>query len=184
MRDMLLALVVAGLLAVVLRRPWASLAVVLGALAWPLLAHFAGVEGGLLGQLVTDFSFAKVEQFPTALTAFLHGTFSFERWPRRGFGTLAWGTVVLLGLALFRTSTRRRALWVLAFAAGHIAIYALVFALTPRDFAWHLSTASNRLSVHFLPWVFPALWLALERDQRMKIGDDQAASPDSVTTRT
>lgn len=166
------------------RRPGLALVVLLGTLLWPLILKLGGVEGSFLKALLADFSWSKLARFPAALGAFLSGVFGFERWPLRGAASLSWTTLLLLLFAIRRPATRRTASIFLACALAQLLVYSLVFALTPRDFAWHIRTAVDRLSVHFVPWILPAMWLACAPPQRTKIGDDQAASPDSVTSRT
>ena len=59
---------------------------------------------------------------------------------------------------------RRRELWLLwVIPAAQLAVYLLIFQLTPLPLEWHLETALPRLLFHISPIVFlAASWLILE----------------------
>ena len=77
-------------------------------------------------------------------------------------GWMWWGC----GLALLTLWPwlRRRELWLLwLFPAAQLAVYLLIFQLTPLPLEWHLDTAMSRLLFHIGPNAFlAAVWLILE----------------------
>lgn len=102
--------------------------------------------------------------------------------PAAGF--VGWGCAFAL-LTLWPWLRREHlVLWLVP--AAQLAVYLVVFQLTPMDLKWHLDSALARLLMHVGPIAFTAAaWLVLEAERRGELrpeaGDpDGAHDPDGV----
>lgn len=68
------------------------------------------------------------------------------------------GVMILVVFLVGKSHKKVSDMWIFGvFIAFQLAVYFLVFAFTPHDLAWHLSTSLDRLYLHVFPLAF--LWL-------------------------
>jgi uncharacterized membrane protein (UPF0136 family) len=146
----------------------ASLAMTLPALtlglAWYLFRKRHGLEDDLFYEMPASAIFANLSRVPLIIEAFARALLR-----RNLLGYLMWGTFwfalpVGMLIALFPRGPSRRAIvgWSAALAL-HLALYVVIFVITPRNLEWHLTSAAERLVIHLVPWAL-LLWIAaLER---------------------
>jgi hypothetical protein len=125
-------------------------AVLAGGGLWQVFKAVHGIEERYLGPLQEAFSLGDLSRLGVVLGHFhevhVAPLLTLKSWPLVP-------AVVVIGWGLATRGVRGRvSLW-LAVLAAHVALYALVFAFTPKPLDWHLTTAARRLLTHTTPWV-------------------------------